>query len=1164
MIKDECETDLAQALPVLEEALKALDTLDRNDITEIRTMNTPPDGVKLVIEALCIVKGVKPNRVQDPSNPTKKIDDYWEPAKKQVLSDARLLLSLKEYNKDDIPVSTINKLIPYIQNPEFDPDKVFRVSKAAYGLCKWIRAIVSYDRVAKVVAPKRAKFEESNAEYEVVMQGLRAKQAELQEVLDKLSSLQDQLNALNNKKQDLEFQVEDCGKKINRANKLIGGLGGEKVRWTEEAQKLNIRLSNLVGDTLVCSGSVAYLGAFTATFRRQCMDSWIELTSERALPCSERVSLVDTLGDPVLIRSWIIAGLPTDVFSIENGIIVTNSRRWPLMIDPQGQANKWVRNMEESNGLQVIKLAEENYMRKLESSVQFGSPVLLENIGERLDASLEPLLLRQVFKRGGSNYIRIGESTVEYSEQFRFYITTKLPNPHYLPETSVKVTLLNFMITPVGLQDQLLGIVVQREKPELEEEKNRIILQSAENKKKLKEIEDKILQVLSSSGGSILDDESAIEILTSSKVLANEIAAKQKIAEETEQRIDEARAGYTSVAYRGSILYFVTADLSAVDPMYQYSLTWFTNIFINAIAKSAKSNDLEKRLHALNDYLTHSLFLNICRSLFEKHKLLFSFLLAVRILQGADPPEIDDAELRFLLTGGVLTGDPPPNSCSDWLRERGWRELYGLSLTSPNLNGLMQSFSTSSDAWRRFYDAKSPQDEDLPSPWQQTCSSFQHMLILRCLRPDKVVPAIQQYVVEKLDHRFIEPPTFDLEGSYADSSPTTPLIFVLSPGSDPTAMLLKFAEIKQRSIDIVSLGQGQGPRAEALIEQSVREGNWLLLQNCHLYPSWMPTLERLIEQLQPDRVHSNFRLWLTSYPSEKFPVTLLQNGVKMTNEPPKGLRANLMTSYQLDPISDLDFFSACARPSEWRKLLFGLCFFHAIVQERRKFGPLGWNIPYEFNESDLRISVKQLQMFINEYQDNEIPYKALKYVIGQCNYGGRVTEDWDRRCLSSILDTYFMPSIMNDTYAFSESGIYYAPPYGEYDSYLDYIRALPLVPLPEVFGMHDNADITKDQNEAYTLFSDILSTQQSGSTGNKSSPFEMADTLAADILMRLPCLFDLEMAQIRYPVLYEESMNTVLCQELIRYNGLLQVVNDSLVCHFLSLSSFYSSLMHQM
>uniref|UniRef100_A0A8B9C1T5 Dynein axonemal heavy chain 3 n=1 Tax=Anser brachyrhynchus TaxID=132585 RepID=A0A8B9C1T5_9AVES len=1144
-IKDECEGDLAEAMPALEAALAALDTLNPSDISLVKSMQNPPGPVKLVMESICVMKGTKPERKPDPSGSGKMIEDYWGPSRK-ILGDLKFLESLKAYDKDNIPPAIMKRIRErFINHPDFQPAVIKNVSSACEGLCKWVRAMEVYDRVAKVVAPKRERLRTAEELLDVQMQKLKTKQAELKEVVDRLQALNDDFENMNDRKRELENNIELCSKKLVRAEQLISGLGGEKDRWTEAARLLRIRYIDLTGDVLLSSGTVAYLGAFTVDYRLQCQKQWQVLCNKKNIPCSSDFTLSNTLGDPVKIRAWQIAGLPVDSFSIDNGIIVSNSRRWALMIDPQRQANKWVKNMEKTNRLSVIKLSDTHYVRTLENAIQLGTPVLLENIGEELDAFIEPILLKLTFKQQGVEYMKLGENIIEYSKDFRFYITTRLRNPHYLPELAVKVCILNFMITPLGLQDQLLGIVAAKEKPELEEKKNELIVESAANKKQLKEIEDKILEVLSKSEGNILEDETAINILSSSKELSEEISEKQKIASATEMQIDSTRVGYKPVAVHSAVVFFCISDLANVEPMYQYSLIWFINLYVQSIAKSRKSEDLEERIKNIIEHFTVSIYNNVCRSLFEKDKLLFSLLLTVGIMKGKD--QIDDEVWRFLLTGGVALDNPHPNPAPDWLSDKSWAELVRASSLT-NLKGLMEHVRENFLKWKLIYDSVRPHEEKFPDAWS-VLMGLDRIVILRCLRPDKIVPAVQEFIVESMGRTFIEPPTFDLGRSYNDSNCCAPLIFVLSPGADPMAGLLKFADdvgMGGTSIQTISLGQGQGPIAAKMISQAITDGTWVVLQNCHLATSWMPALEKICEEvIVPENTNDKFRLWLTSYPSEKFPVSILQNGIKMTNEPPKGVRANLLRSYLNDPISDPAFFSSCQKPEIWQKMLFGLCFFHAIVQERRNFGPLGWNIPYEFNESDLRISMRQIQMFLNEYE--EIPFEALTYLTGECNYGGRVTDDKDRRLLLSLLSVFYSKDIEQDKYMLAPGDDYYIPPHGPYESYIEYLRNLPITTHPEVFGLHENADITKDNQETNQLFSGVLLTLPREAGGGGKSPQKTVEDLAQDILTKLPNDFDVKEVMKIYPVLYEESMNTVLRQELIRFNRLTEVVRSSLV-----------------
>lgn len=215
-------------------------------------------------------------------------------------------------------------------------------------------------------------------------------------------------------------------------------------------------------------------------------------------------------------------------------------------------------------------------------------------------------------------------------------------------------------------------------------------------------------------------------------------------------------------------------------------------------------------------------------------------------------------------------------------------------------------------------------------------SEFEKMCIIKALRPDKLIPSIIDFVSYKLGRQYVNPPPFDLEQSYNDSSFNTPLIFVL-PGADPLTSLTLFAKNKKKSeaLRTVSLGQGQGSRAEKYIEEAKRTGGWVLLQNCHLCPSWMPKLEQICDDLTvttvQESVHPSFRLWLTSYPTDTFPVLVLQNGIKMTNEPPKGVKANLAGSFTQDPINDPEFYDSHKDPVVFKRLLYGLCLFHAVI-----------------------------------------------------------------------------------------------------------------------------------------------------------------------------------------------------------------------------------------
>ena len=1135
-IKDDCQADLDEALPAYYSALKALDQLDKKQIQEVKSFANPPRMVGVVMEAVCILHGKKA---------------AWDEGKK-LLNDMKFLDNLKTYDKDNIKPKYIRLLKPYMKMEDFTPEKIKSVSQAATSLCMWVHAMVKYDKVAKTIVPKRERLENAEKKLAGVMAELAEKQAALKKIQDRVAELKASYEASLKKRDDLEDQKNATTLRLERATKLTDGLGDEAVRWSAAADQLEIDLQNLVGNIILAAGCVAYIGPFTSEYRTRLATNWVAECKSLQIPVADQFELTRILADPVTVREWQILGLPADDFSTENGLFATLGRRWPLMIDPQGQANRWVKNMQKDNQLQVIKLSESDFLRTLENAIRFGQPVLLENVEEELDPALEPVLLKQTFKKNGQVLLHLGDSDIPYSEDFKLFITTKLANPHYLPEVCIKVTVINFTVTMSGLEDQLLVDVVRYERPDLEQKKDQLIVSIASDKKQLKDVEDKILYMLANSSGDILEDEALINNLAASKRTSQTISARMKEAEATTAEIQNARNFYRPVATRGSILYFVIADMANVDTMYQYSLAAFSRLYNMRIEKSQASDDLDERINILINDLTWSFYVNMCRGLFEVHKLLYSFLIGARVMQQCG--DITAAEMNYFLLGATTKEEDRdvqvPSAIKSWVSHKVYLQLIALDEVGGALSGIKDGICMEPDAWRTFASAAEVHKEPLPAPWQSRLSTFQRLMVIRALREEKVVFAVREFVGQQLGERFMEAPPFDLAGAYDDSSAQSPIIFVLSPGADPIDYLLKLAKEKGKDgpgLKVISLGQGQGPIAERMMEAARVSGDWVCLQNCHLSVSWLPKLEQILEQTSGTNEHEEYRLWLTSMPSDKFPVPILQNSIKLTQEPPRGLKANMSRTFA--DISEKEYES-CSKPRAFKKLLFGLAFYHALILERRKFGAIGWNIPYEWMNSDLKTGIMQVRMYLEDQPG--VPYETLNAVVGDITYGGRATDAWDKRTNLSILRKYFTEEVMDDSYKFSKSGVYFAPPEGDLAAQRDYVSHLPLHDEPETFGLHENADITLQQKETTELLKTLISIQpRAAGGGGGKSPDEIVNELADDIQSKLPAMFSKEDAHpATFARIADGSVNSlgVVCeQEMVRFNKLVAVMKKSLV-----------------
>ncbi|CAD2215821.1 Microtubule-binding stalk of dynein motor/ATP-binding dynein motor region/Dynein heavy chain region D6 P-loop domain/Dynein heavy chain AAA lid domain/Dynein heavy chain C-terminal domain containing protein, putative [Angomonas deanei] len=1007
----------------------------------------------------------------------------------------------------------------------------------------WVLAINNYYEVVKVVAPKRERLKEAEAKVAVATQTLQEAQGRLKEIEDKLAALKRDMEDNISKKKQLEDDIDLTTVRLERAEQLMSGLSSEQSRWTTSIEKLQEEKGGLVGRIALAAGFVAYLGPFTSTYREQMLSTWYNKCVELSLPVGNSAFDLQSVVDPVVVRSWAQQGLPTDAFSIENGITVNKSNRWCLCIDPQGQAVNWIRNKERENNLRIIKLSDNNYMRTLENAIRMGLPVLLENVEESLDAALDSVLLRQTYRSQGRLLLKLGDSEVDYDPNFRFYITTKLPNPSYLPELQIKVTIVNFTVTPIGLANQLLADVVRYEFAELEQRADKTVLDISNGKNELKQTEDKILHLLTSFTGNILDNEQLVNTLQGAKVTSESVSEALRVAEETQKDIEIARNRYRPVARRGSVVYSVISDLAGLDHMYQNSLEFFKTLFTLTLQQTEKKDVVEERVAVLLPAVTLRSYKTICRGLFERDKLVFAFLLFSGVTR--QDGVVREDEWNFFLKGsdGRKYADPDTDPSPTWMPAVVWNEVTALSQVLPEFKTLRDDILDNESEWKQWYENDKAYAE-YPTA-VENFTSWRQLLVLRVFREDLLNYGMPLVITESLGKEFTESPAFDLEGCFTDSTPSAPIVFILTPGTDPTQLFSEFAERKgfaSRKL-MLSLGQDQGGKAAEMIRRGSTEGLWVYLQNCHVYTSWIPSLERILEEITQKEIHRDFRLWLTTMPVATFPVLLLQSCVKVVKEPPKGLKANLRDTLAMNVTDDI-WNDRPQNATVWKRMILSLTYFHAVIQERRRFGPLGWNIAYEWNQSDYKASLMSLDAYIGA-DEPQLPWDALRYMVGVINYGGRVTDFLDTRCLNTILKGFFDDGVLEPKqFNITQDGVYHIPSVVDTLSEIhESLAELPPFEGPELFGLHSNADITFNKTAARRQLQSMRAMQPRRKGAVGATPEDNVLQIVTEFERRLPELIDREAAHPDTYRLTEDgtmiSLGTVAGQEIDVFNGII-------------------------
>uniref|UniRef100_A0A8C4HI55 Dynein, axonemal, heavy polypeptide 9 like n=1 Tax=Dicentrarchus labrax TaxID=13489 RepID=A0A8C4HI55_DICLA len=1115
--QQETEEDLAKAEPALQAANTALNTLNRLNLTELRTFPNPPAIVTNVSAAVLVLLSPQGRIPKDRS---------WKASKMVMSKVDDFLQALVNFDKEHIPEATVRCVRDeHLSDPEFNPEFVRQKSSAAAGLCAWVINIIRFHEVFREVEMKRMCLSQANADLAEAAEKLEVIRKKLTELDGSLETLTTAFEKATSEKLRFQEEVNRTNKTIELANRLVKGLESENVRWAHSVAQYHEQEETLSGDVLLTAAFISYAGSFSKKYRRELLDNlWMPFlrSQKMPIPMTEGLDPVLMLTDDAMVAQWNNEGLPGDKMSTQNATILTNCERWPLLIDPQLQGIKWIKSRFGSN----LKV----------QAVVAGDTVLIENLEETIDPVIDPLLGRHTIKKGSC--IKVGDKECFFHPGFRLILHTKLANPHYKPEIQAQTTLINFTVTRDGLEDQLLAQVVNQERPDLEHLKSELTKQQNMFKIELKLLEDELLTRLSAAESNFLGDNVLVEKLETTKHTAAEIEMKVLEAKVNEVKINEAREHYRPVAVRASLLYFIMNDLNKINPMYQFSLKAFNVVFHKAVAMAEASEDVKSRVNTLIDCVTYSTFNYISRGLFERDKLTFTAQLAFQLLLMSK--EIDVRELDFLLRFNIEHSYVSP---LDFLSNTAWSAI---KVFTDEFRGLDRDIEGSPKRWKKMVESECPEKEKFPQEWKGKSSLFfpfcvTHVFYVLTL-PIKIY---LNFVEEKLGVKYTEGRKTEFAKSFRESGPASPMFFILSPGVDPLKDVESLGRKLGFTIDLgklhnVSLGQGQEAVAEVAMEKAAKEGHWVILQNIHLVGRWLGSLEKLLERCC-EGSHPDYRVFMSAEPAPTpqehiIPQGIMENAIKITNEPPTGMLANLHAA--LDNF-DQDILDQCSREQEFKTILFSLCYFHACVAERRKFGPQGWNRKYPFNTGDLTISVNVLYNYLEA--NAQVPWEDLRYLFGEIMYGGHITDDWDRRLCRTYLEEYMQPNQLSLAPGFV------VPSNLDYQGYHDFIDEMLPHESPVHYGLHPNAEIEFLTVTSDNLFHTLLELQSPDAVmgeGVSQTLEEKVKTILDEVLEKLPEEYN--MSDITSKTAERSPYILVCFQECERMNMLISEIRRSL------------------
>eukprot|EP00002_Diphylleia_rotans_P002763 TRINITY_DN1178_c0_g2_i14.p1 TRINITY_DN1178_c0_g2~~TRINITY_DN1178_c0_g2_i14.p1 ORF type:complete len:4518 (+),score=1049.96 TRINITY_DN1178_c0_g2_i14:77-13630(+) len=1068
--KRESQEQLANAEPALVEAQRAVGSIKKAQLDEIRSLGKPPNLVQLTLEAVCYLFTRKKETWDNIRSIIRKED---------FISNILRFESTKMTEADRLAIEK------YFALEEFNYDKVMNASKACGPLVNWLHAQIYYSRILENIEPLRRKIvmlEEASREQAV-------KHAELKQTIgdleQRIAVYKDEYQRLIKDQQAIQEELSRVESKVTRSTSLLHNLQSERIRWDQESTSFQRQIATLPGDVVIAAGFCTYCGYLDQHHRTLVMQKWQDFLGDHGIPFKHDLSVVEYLSSPDERLVWTANSLPSDELCTENAIILNRFNRYPLVIDPSGQATEFILQSNAAKKIIKTSFLDESFMKSLESCLRFGYPLLVQDV-ERIDPILNPVLNKEIHKTGGRTLIRLGDQEIDFSPSFCIYMTTRDPTFCFSPDICSRVSFVNFTVTHSSLSSQCLNQVMKVERPDIEQKRADVYKLQGEFRVKLRKLEHSLLASLSASQGNILDDDHVIATLEQLKTEAAEIAVKSAEADSVLAQVNSVSATYKSFADSCSRVYFTLEELGIIHPLYQYSLGFFMNLFhrvLNTPATADQHGDAASRLFDLKNKLFVSIYQQVSRGLFHEDRLMFAFHLALIYLNGHEK-EPDPLELAYILKGSETT----PNtwmSLPSWMSESQKKQIAQVSVAVPPLRDIVAILQSQEAEIQALVHASSLEEWGfvIARETSPIINGFHRILLVKIFRPEFLCDAVEEFVgVVFGNARFLDVKSLNIMAAVQDDlSATTPMLLCAKPGYDPTTLVEAAAAQMGRELNTVAIGSPEGyDLAEKAINIASKNGFWALLKNIHLAPQWLSQLEKKLHALKP---HPEFRIFLAmEVQGVAVPVTLLRSSRVFVFEQPSGIKAQLGRIFSSSVVAT----RSSRGPRERMRLHFLAAWLHSVLQQRLRFVPLGWSAAYELNENDLQCALEMIDHWVDEaagaranVEIRRLPWAAMRTLLTDSIYGGRIDNDFDMRILTALVAHLFAPDAYSPTFALVRDArpSLRVPAGVSYDEFKHWVDDMPAFESPVFYGLDPTANTVMRTAHGDTLVRKILRIQ---------------------------------------------------------------------------------------